>query len=100
MTTKKLSQIRSPSWWSALILIILAAGIAFSPGLKAGFLSMDDPVTILENPDLQAFDRDHFRRIITRPVQNVYIPLTALSLWVEYSLAGPAPGVLDRKSVV
>jgi tetratricopeptide (TPR) repeat protein len=68
----------------AAILIGLAALITFLPCLWNGFTNWDDQELVTGNPQLGSLSPANVLKIFTRPHAGPYIPLTIISLAVEY----------------
>ncbi len=72
-------------------LLLLLAFLALSPGLSGEFLNFDDPRLILNNP---AFHEGFFKGLLhildpTRRIAEVYLPVSYLSLFLDWNLFGP-----------
>jgi hypothetical protein len=76
---------------AALALAALALAV-FSQVREHEFVSYDDPIYVLENPNLrEALDSGALWRAFRAPYETNWIPLTWLSLHVDYKLYGEAP---------
>lgn len=74
-----------------LFLILLAAGITFSPTLDNGFTNWDDSTYITKNSDLRDFSLTGIIRLSSASYIQNYHPLTMLSYWLEYHFFGLEP---------
>ena len=78
-----------------LPLILAVTLIVFTPSLKSGFVTFDDPHYVLENPYIRNFSAENLEAILLTDANNLgnYHPLTLLSYAVNYSLSelDPAP---------
>jgi tetratricopeptide (TPR) repeat protein len=73
------------------LLILAAVLAAFAPALAAGFVGWDEPRFILDNPILRGLTLAHLRAMAGCVLGGVWMPLTWLSLAVDYSLWGLEP---------
>jgi len=71
-----------------LIFALLATTVVFIPSLMNDFVTWDDDVNILKNPNLQVFDWHSIKGIFTETVIGNYNPLSILSLAVEKAIFG------------
>lgn len=71
-----------------LIFALLATIIVFIPSLMNDFVTWDDDVNILKNPNLQVFDWHSIKGIFTETVIGNYNPLSILSLAIEKAIFG------------
>ena len=71
-----------------LIFALLATAIVFIPSLMNDFVTWDDDVNILKNPNLQVFDWHSIKGIFTETVIGNYNPLAILSLAIEKAIFG------------
>ncbi len=74
-----------------LPLLLFLALIAFGPGLWGSFLNFDDPRLVLGNP---AFHEGFLKGLLhildpTRRIAEVYLPVSYLSLFLDWNLFGP-----------
>ncbi len=71
-----------------LVLALLATAVVFIPSLLNDFVTWDDDVNILKNPNLQVFDWHSIKGIFTETVIGNYNPLSILSLAIEKAIFG------------
>lgn len=71
-----------------LLFAIIATIIAFIPSLQNDFVTWDDDVNILKNPNLQVFDWRSIKGIFTETVIGNYNPLAIFSLAAEKAIFG------------
>lgn len=71
-----------------LVLALIATAVVFLPSLQNGFVTWDDDVNILKNPNLQVFDWRSIKGIFTETVIGNYNPLAIFSLAVEKAIFG------------
>jgi hypothetical protein len=76
------------------ILVSLTA-LAFSPVLVAGYIGLDDPTHILENPGLRKLSLGGLLGFWTAPYFSLYIPVT-YSLWWLVALVAHLFGTLSQ----
>lgn len=67
-----------------LAFILLMTLLTFWPVLNAPFISMDDPVTVINNTATRHLNGNNLRTIFTSLINQIYIPLTTLSFALEY----------------
>lgn len=73
------------------VLVGLAAFVAFLPALQGGFLDWDDGWNFLENPGYRGLGLPQLRWMFTATQMGHYIPLTWLTLGLNYALGGMDP---------
>ena len=71
-----------------LLIALAVTIIAFIPSLFNDFVTWDDDVNILKNPNLQVFDWRSIKGIFTDTVIGNYNPLAILSLAIEKAIFG------------
>lgn len=78
---------------SALLMgvIVLAAIIAFAPGLRSEFLNWDDDRNFLDNPDYRGIGAAQWRWAWSTYHLGVWQPLAWVLLGVQYAVAGMNP---------
>ena len=74
----------------ALLALILIPGLVYWPVLSFEFNNWDDPLNILENPQVRGLTLKNLKEIFlfSAEVSNYYIPLTFISYALDYSLFG------------
>ena len=82
---------RRPESWLIPLLIALATFLAFSPSLKNGFVDWDDDVNFLNNPFYRGLGAEQLRWMFTAFHSGHYLPLTWLTLSVDYVVWGMNP---------
>ena len=83
-----------------LILALVGTAIAFYPSLLDNFVTWDDDVNILKNPNLQVFDWHSIKGIFTDTVIGNYNPLAILSLAIEKAIFGLNPTVIHVNNLL
>ncbi|MEO6594407.1 MAG: hypothetical protein ABIP94_06615 [Planctomycetota bacterium] len=80
----------SPLWFSVVCMLALAAVTYLPAALRAGFLAFDD--NFFFGPDNPEF-REGIAAVLDprRPIANVWLPVSHLSLWFEFRLFGAVP---------
>ena len=73
------------------MLVVLVTAAAFRPALDGQFLNWDDDENFLRNEGFRGLGRPQLRWMLTTPLMGHYIPLTWLSLGVNYALGGLHP---------
>ncbi|OGK80186.1 MAG: hypothetical protein A2X52_04375 [Candidatus Rokubacteria bacterium GWC2_70_16] len=71
--------------------ICLLSLLAFLPALQAGFVNWDDTANLLNNPHFRGLGWTQLTWMFTTTLMGHYIPLTWLSLGVNYALGGMEP---------
>jgi len=69
-------------------ILVVCLSVIFLPCLRAGFVNLDDPLHILENPAVLNFSFHSIREIFSQNINKVFIPLTVLSYGLEHYLFG------------
>ena len=74
----------------ALLALLLIPALVYWPVLGYEFNNWDDPLNILENPQIQGLTLKNLKEILlfSAEVSNYYIPLTFISYALDYSLFG------------
>ncbi len=90
----------SPNIPIPLIFAIIATIIAFIPSLQNDFVTWDDDVNILKNPNLQVFDWRSIKGIFTDTVIGNYNPLAIFSLAVEKAIFGLNATVIHVNNLI
>ena len=92
---------RWPVYLVLLALIVFPA-LVYWPLLGYGFLNWDDPLNIVENPQIKGVTLKNLKEIFlySSDISNYYIPLTFLSYALDYSLFGLDPGAFHRTNLV
>jgi tetratricopeptide (TPR) repeat protein len=68
--------------------VALTAFVAFLPALSAGFVTWDDNRNFLDNPAYRGLDASHLRWMWTSFHMGHYVPLTWMTLGIDYELWG------------
>ena len=74
-----------------LLLVVAAAFVAFLPTLEAGFVNWDDDVNLTNNANFRGLGWANLRWMLTTTLLGNWIPLTWLSLGLNYALGGMNP---------
>ncbi|MEM6316737.1 MAG: tetratricopeptide repeat protein [Bacteroidota bacterium] len=87
--TNKASKLSTSAPSGLLLLsVLLLTTVAFIPSLFNDFVTWDDDVNILKNPNLQVFDWPSIKGIFTDTVIGNYNPLSIFTLAIEKALFG------------
>lgn len=73
------------------IVVFAAVFVAFVPALDGQFLNWDDDINFLENPGFRGLGWAQVKWMWTQTLMGHYIPLTWMSLGVNYTLGGMDP---------
>ena len=63
----------------------------YGTSLRNGFISIDDPLLIIDNPDIRQISGESLRSIFSRFDPELYMPLTFLTYQLEYAFGGLYP---------
>src|ERR1035437_6395342 len=81
---------KATPWWAhaAVVLALLLANLALYQGtISLGFLSVDDPDYIQNNPYIESFRAANLKHILTTPYAANYAPANLLSYALDVALA-------------
>ncbi len=81
----------APARWLVPVIVALLTGVAFLPALQNGFVSWDDDKNFLLNLHYRGLGLDELRWMFTAFHTGHYIPLTWLTLGLDYLLWGMDP---------
>lgn len=79
-----------PIFWLA-VSTASAVFLFFLPVLSCGFVDWDDPVNIILNPHFRGLSPSHIRWMFTNFTDGHYLPVTWLSLGLDFTLWGMDP---------
>jgi len=85
------SRILTPCWQldaMTFILMVPATVALYAGDLRAGFLGVDDPQYVVDNPWIRSLNLQNLRHILSAPYFANYSPLHLLSYMLDYALAG------------
>jgi len=83
-----------PQWIAHLAvpaLLALASFVVFLPALGAGFVNWDDDQNFLDNPNYRGLGAAQLRWMFTTFLMGHYIPLTWMTLGLDYVIWGMNP---------
>ncbi len=81
----------APDRWPIPVIVVLLTVGAFLPALQNGFVSFDDDNNFLLNPHYRGLGLDELRWMFTAFHMGHYIPMTWLTLGLDYVLWGMDP---------
>ena len=91
-------------WWAhaTVVLGLLLANLALYHGtFDLGFLSVDDPVYIQNNPYIENFSATNLTHILTTPYGTNYAPVNLLSYSLDIALAkGKSAAAIHLSNVI
>jgi len=88
-TAKPATVARSlPIHAAILLLLLVANGILYYRTVGIGFLSVDDPDYVQNNPYIEKLDAAKLRFIFTKPYAANYAPVNLLSYALDVTIAG------------
>src|SRR6266446_9389722 len=73
------------------VLVLVIALVPFLPALDGQFLNWDDDQNFTTNPNFRGLGWSHVRWMFTTTLMGHWIPLTWLTLGVNYVVGGMAP---------
>ena len=84
------------------LLLLLAIAAAYCELPRHDFINLDDAIYVLENPNLrEPFGAHSIARAFAAPYEHNWIPLTWISLHLDYALYGPhAAGFLVTNALL
>jgi len=97
---------KSKSFWKNKAVLLPILGILvltfglFSPVLNHDFVNWDDPLNILNNPNLRSFDWASIKGIFSSTVIGNYNPLTILTFAIEKAIFGLNPMVFHFNNLL
>ncbi len=80
--------------------VLVITALVFLNCLQNGFVNWDDPVNILENPNLNGFTFENIKGIFTSTVIGNYNPLSIFTFAVEKALFGLNPVVFHFNNLL
>jgi protein O-mannosyl-transferase len=91
VSTVAASRRRGYRVFAAFGIVVLVTIVAFLPVLRADFVSWDDNRNFLGNPDYRGLGVQQLRWMWTTTLMGHYVPLTWMSLGLDYVLWGMNP---------
>src|SRR5712692_5878615 len=84
---------RPPAWavCTAALFIAALSAVAFAPSLQGQFLNWDDERNFLKNPEFRGLGWTQIRWMFGTTLMGHYIPVTWLTLGLNYVLGGMNP---------
>lgn len=84
-----------------IVAAFFVAGLAcYGPSLGNEFVTWDDSLLIVENPNVHAISTQTVRNIFLSYDPELYIPLTLLSYQIEHAIAGLNPSVFHFTNLI
>lgn len=74
-----------------LITLLALAAVTYLPSLRNDFVNFDDDVLVTDNPYVRSLSPSNLAAIFTRPLTNIYHPLTFFSYALDFRLWGLSP---------
>lgn len=81
----------APARGLLLLVVFVIALLPFLPALQAGFVNWDDQANFVNNPHFRGLGATQLRWMWTATLLGHYIPLTWMSLGLNYLLGGLSP---------
>jgi protein O-mannosyl-transferase len=91
--TSNVTTLNRRTIWFCALFLVLAVGLFYSPVSKNEFVNWDDRETITENIQIRHLDLQSLQWMFTTFHSGNWIPLTWLSLALDYRLGGLNPKV-------
>src|SRR5579859_1749380 len=79
------------AFWGMALVPVLATVLAFLPALNNGFINLDDPAAITENPHIRSLNASFFHWMFTTFTTGNWIPLTWFSLALDNAVSRMNP---------
>jgi protein O-mannosyl-transferase len=89
-----------PYSWIAPALAALAAYLAFTPVLDAGFVNYDDTGLFVDNPAYRALGAQNLQWMFTTPLAGHWAPLTWISHAIDFLASGLDPRAFHRTNLL
>lgn len=86
--------------WAAPLVVAALTIVAFLPVLQNGFVSWDDDRNFVENPHFRGLGLDHLRWMWTTFHMGHYVPLSWMTLGLDYEVWGMNPAGYHLTSLV
>ncbi len=86
--------------WLAALVLFVAGFVLYGRTLSYGFVELDDPLLIFENPAVQSFTWANLKTIFSTYDPELYIPLTLLSFMIDGALGGMHPFLFHLHNVL
>jgi len=78
--------------WVVALGVFAFSCALFAPAVRGGFIMIDDPVYVVENPLVRAgLSLDGVRQAFVSPTSDLWLPLSTISHMADVSLFGLAP---------
>jgi len=92
-SSSTLARPRAPTWaaGAALLVIVAVSVLAFAPSLSGEFLNWDDERNFVKNEDYRGLGWPQIRWMFRATLMGHYIPVTWLTLGLNYVLGGMNP---------
>ncbi|PYI57877.1 MAG: hypothetical protein DMC59_09935 [Verrucomicrobia bacterium] len=91
-----------PGTWqtnaATFVALTIASAFLYIGMLRVGFLSLDDPQYVVNNPWIRSFSLQNLQHIFTTPYFANYSPFHLLSYVLDYAFAGASPFVFHLSS--
>jgi tetratricopeptide (TPR) repeat protein len=81
----------APAFWTAAVVVAAVTALTFLPALPNDFVNWDDLEYFLQNPHYRGLGWANLRWMFTTAHQGQYIPITWLTLGLDYVLWGMNP---------
>ena len=83
-----------------LILLSYILVLSFYPTITSDFINLDDPVTIVGNPDIKSLSFDNVKHIFTSYQYKLYNPMVTLSYAIEYFICNTDPYLYHVDNII
>lgn len=92
-------QLSRPILWACIGCLVFMVCLFYLPVLRNGFVNWDDMDVIAENPHIRSLNLANLRWMFTTFHADNWVPLTWLSLALNYRMGGLQPGVFHFTNV-
>ena len=65
--------------------------LSFYPAITSGFINLDDPVMVVENPNIKSLSFSNIKNIFSSYQYKLYHPMVTLSYAIEYCICKTDP---------
>ena len=83
-----------------LILLVYIVVLSFYPTITSNFINLDDPVMVVQNPDITSLSIDNIKHIFSSYQYKLYHPIVTLSYAVEYFICNTDPYLYHVDNIV
>jgi tetratricopeptide (TPR) repeat protein len=93
-------KIRMNSTFGLCVLLLIISFFAFFPSLTHEFINLDDDKYVYDNHLISSISIPNIKKIFTSITDNVYVPLTILTLTLEYKFVELKPFLYHLDNII